>query len=182
MQRVQPFPVAVALSFILIILLSICVLLHLLFSPATWPMVRLWEILLPGFTWISTLSFFLAVLEIFFIAFYIAYVFVPLYNFFNERIRPKEGTEMKPLRFKPVALTVASFGAITYVLCVVFDFIFPQWAMNELWEILLPGFTWISVKDFFIGLVGVALYGIYIAAVFVPLYNNFYRTELPEVK
>ncbi len=89
---------------------------------------------------------------------------------------------MKPLRFKPIALTVTAFGAITYILCVLFDLIFPQWATYQIWEILLPGFIWISWSSFFIGLVGIIGYGIYIAAVFVPIYNFFRSDKLPELK
>ncbi|MDQ7066451.1 MAG: DUF5676 family membrane protein [candidate division KSB1 bacterium] len=182
MHRIQPFPVAVALSFILLILFSVCVLLHLVFSTTAWPMVKFWEVILVGFSWVSTLSYFVAVLEIFVIAFYVAYVFVSLYNFFNDRFPAKEEEAMKPLRFKPVAFAITGLGIITYILCFLFDLVFPAMSMVAIWEIVLPGFKGLDLKSFFIGLIDVTLYGIYIAAVFVPLYNNFYSTELPEVK
>lgn len=183
MRRLEPFPVAVALSFIFLILYGICVLLHWLLPETAWPMYRWWEMTLIGFTWITTLNFFLGALELFIGGFYVGYTLVPLYNYFNHRFPAREGEKiMRPLRFKPVALAVTTFGVITYILCLVFDLIFPQWAMYKIWEILLPGFTWISWGSFFIGLAGVIVYGFYIAAVFVPLYNNFSGTKLPEVK
>ncbi|MFQ5705999.1 MAG: DUF5676 family membrane protein [bacterium] len=89
---------------------------------------------------------------------------------------------MRPLRLKPIALAVTSFAVITYILCIVFDLILSKYAMNELWKILLPGFTGLNWSSFFIGLVGVIGYGIYITVVFVPIYNFFRSDNLPELK
>lgn len=89
---------------------------------------------------------------------------------------------MNVLRFKPVALALIAFGLVTYILCIVFDLIFPQWAMYKFWEILLPGFTWITWGSFFVGGLGVLIYGIYIAAIFVPIYNYFQKGTYPELK
>jgi hypothetical protein len=47
--------------------------------------------------------------------------------------------------------------------------------MHAAWEQLLPGFKFISVSSFFLGLVEAYLYGWYIALVFVPLYQLFNR-------
>lgn len=65
------------------------------------------------------------------------------------------------------------FLAITFVLCVGFDFLFPQVAMYRSWQALLPGFTWISWSSFLLGLVESYGYGWYIALIWVPLYNVF---------
>lgn len=65
------------------------------------------------------------------------------------------------------------FLAISYTLCVVFDLLFPEHAMYEAWQKLLPGFEWISWKSFFIGLVESYGYGWYFALIWVPLYNVF---------
>lgn len=181
MNRIQPYPVAVALSFIFLILYAVCVLLHYLLPEVSWPMYRIWEMTLPGFTWLTTTSLLLGILEMFIAAFYVAYTVIPVYNYCDQRFSQEEGEKtMKALRLKPVAAAVVTFGVITYILCVIFDFIFPRWAMYQLWEILLPGFTWISWGSFFIGLIGVIVYGIYIAAVFVPVYNYFRGNNLPE--
>jgi len=63
------------------------------------------------------------------------------------------------------------FLAITFALCVSFDLLFPQYAMNAAWQVLFPGFEWISIKSFLIGLVEAWAYGWYFALIWVPLYN-----------
>jgi len=184
MKRLQPYPVAIALSFVFLVLYLICIGLHyLLPGSSTWQMSRLWEMILVGFTWLTTTSLFLGVLEVFVAGFYVAYTLVPLYNYFDQRFNAQEGGQtMRPLRFKPVALAFIGFGLITYILCFVFDLIFPKWAMTEIWTILLPGFTGLNWSSFFVGLIGIVGYGLYVAAVFVPIYNFFRTEQLPELK
>ncbi|MFV2055612.1 MAG: DUF5676 family membrane protein [Thiohalomonadales bacterium] len=63
--------------------------------------------------------------------------------------------------------------AILFVLCVVFDFIFPDHAMYETWQRLLPGFEWISLKSIFIGFVESYAYGWLLAIIWTPIYNVF---------
>lgn len=65
------------------------------------------------------------------------------------------------------------FLAITFVLCVVFDLLFPAHAMFQAWQKLLPGFHWLSVGSFFLGLIESYAYGWYIALIWAPLYNVF---------
>lgn len=72
-------------------------------------------------------------------------------------------------------LSLGSFFALTFVLCVLFDLWFPALAMNPAWAPLLPGFTWISWPSFVLGLIEAFAYGWYIALVFGPLYNFFAR-------
>jgi cytochrome c biogenesis protein CcdA len=78
-------------------------------------------------------------------------------------------------RFSLLAIGHATslFLVISYVLCVAFDLVFPEHAMYEAWQKLLPGFEWISWKSFFIGLVEAYGYGWYFALIWVPLYNVF---------
>jgi hypothetical protein len=45
--------------------------------------------------------------------------------------------------------------------------------MYQSWQALLPGFTWISWRSFFLGLVESYGYGWYLALIWVPLYNVF---------
>lgn len=83
---------------------------------------------------------------------------------------------MISLRFTPVALSLGLFLAISYTLCVVWGLIFPgTGAMQRLMEAGLPWFTWLSWGSYVLGLVEAFLYGIYGAAVFVPLYNGLSR-------
>jgi len=63
--------------------------------------------------------------------------------------------------------------AISFVLCVGFDFAFPEHAMYQSWQKLLPGFEWISWNSFLLGAVEAYGYGWYIALVWVPLHNFF---------
>jgi hypothetical protein len=65
------------------------------------------------------------------------------------------------------------FLAITFVVCVGFDLLFPAHAMYQSWQHLLPGFQWISWKSFFLGAIESYGYGWYVALIWVPLYNVF---------
>jgi hypothetical protein len=77
------------------------------------------------------------------------------------------------LNWRTVGISLGLLFAISYVLCVAYDLIFPGNTMYQAWTRLLPGFEWISWKSFLLGLFESFLYGIYIALVFVPLYNFF---------
>jgi hypothetical protein len=65
------------------------------------------------------------------------------------------------------------FLAISFVLCVGFDLLFPEHAMYRAWRDLLPGFEWLSWRSFFVGLIQAYVYGWYFALVWVPIYNVF---------
>ncbi len=60
---------------------------------------------------------------------------------------------------------------IIFILCVCFDFIFPEHAMYQAWQKLLPGFEWISWSSFLLGAIESYTYGWYIALIWVPIYN-----------
>jgi len=70
-------------------------------------------------------------------------------------------------------MSLGIFLAVTYVLCVGFDLIFPGQAMYETWLRLLPGVTWLTWPSFFLGLVESFAYGWYVALIFAPLFNFF---------
>ncbi|MEK6599005.1 MAG: DUF5676 family membrane protein [Deltaproteobacteria bacterium] len=80
----------------------------------------------------------------------------------------------RPLNIKVVGLSLGSFLSITFILCVVYDLIFPGSQMYQSWIKLLPGFKWLTLTSFFLGIIESFFYGIYIALVFVPLYNLFH--------
>ena len=71
------------------------------------------------------------------------------------------------------------FLTITYVLCVGFDLIFPDYAMNGAWIGLMPGMTWLSVPSFLLGLVWAFLYGWYGALLFGGLFNAIAARTYP---
>lgn len=75
---------------------------------------------------------------------------------------------------------LALFSALVYVLCVAWDGIFSGWAMRSVWAAALPGFDWLSVGDFFLGLVEAYAYGWIAAALFVPIWNTIGQAERPQ--
>lgn len=87
---------------------------------------------------------------------------------------------MKALSIKTVGLSVSALIVVTYVLCVLFDLIWPGWAMYRVWQVLFPGFGW-SLAGFVTGLVEAILYGFYVAIVFVPVYNYLNRREVEAI-
>ncbi len=91
----------------------------------------------------------------------------------------EHGSAARPEKM-PMRLSISAFGnalgvflAITFVLCVLFDLAFPDFAMNRIWAPLLPGFVWLSWSSVLIGLVESFIYGWYVAIIFVPLYSFF---------
>ena len=72
-------------------------------------------------------------------------------------------------------MSLGLFLALTFVFCVGFDLLFPGQAMYQSWLRLLPGFTWLTWRSFFLGLIESFAYGWYVALVFGPLFNFFAR-------
>jgi hypothetical protein len=81
-------------------------------------------------------------------------------------------TSMRRLDGKVLGAAMAAFLAIAYLLCVVHDLVFGQ-SMYRAWTALLPGFAWISLASFCLGLAEVIVYGMFFGLVFAPLYNFF---------
>ena len=75
------------------------------------------------------------------------------------------------LSLSAIGHATSLFLLITFILCVGFDFIFPDHAMYEAWQKLLPGFKWISWESFFLGMLETYSYGWYFALIWVPIYN-----------
>lgn len=80
----------------------------------------------------------------------------------------EEVSTRKSLRYLPVAVALAGFLAVSFAVCVAWDAVFPQWAMRSTWVPLLPGFEWLSVASFVLGLAETVVYGFWLALV-VPL-------------
>lgn len=74
------------------------------------------------------------------------------------------------------------FLAITFILCVSFDLLFPHFAMYQTWQSMLPGFKWISWRSFFLGLIESYGYGWYMTLIWVPLYNVFSAGRRPALR
>lgn len=80
------------------------------------------------------------------------------------------------LRIFPLGNSLSLVLAISYLLCVGFGLMAPEsMRMYLAWAPLLPGFEWLTLPGFIIGLVEAYLYGWYLAVLFVPLYRWFNR-------
>lgn len=85
---------------------------------------------------------------------------------------------MNTLSIKPVAFSLTLFLVITYIICIIFDLVFPGLSMARIWEILLPWFESSSWPGFFIGLIWIFFYGLYASVLYVTLYNIFNREKV----
>jgi hypothetical protein len=84
-MKTLPFrPIAWTLTIFAGVIFTLDMLLGLLF-PNWWVMQKLYEFLLPGFTFISWGTFFLGLVESLISGFLVAVLFVPLYNYFAGR-------------------------------------------------------------------------------------------------
>ena len=83
---------------------------------------------------------------------------------------------MNQLNIRVVTWSLASFTLLSYLMCVVYGLIVPEsFHMVRFLEIALPGFKWLTVGGFFIGLVESFLYGVYVGLVFTPIYNFYHK-------
>ncbi len=74
---------------------------------------------------------------------------------------------------KLATLTTACWSLVLYVNCVLWGLVTPDVLhMHGLLEHLLPGFVWISLPMFFLGLAESFLFGAYAAAIFAWIYNK----------
>ena len=81
--RLPVFVLGMSLGLFLGITFILCVGFDLVFPDHA--MYRVWQPLLPGFTWLTWPSFFLGLVESVAYGWYVALVFGPLYNFFASR-------------------------------------------------------------------------------------------------
>jgi hypothetical protein len=83
---------------------------------------------------------------------------------------------MPPLNWKVMTWSLGLFAAVTFVLCVVYGLVMPRALhLTQLLEITLPGFRWLSVGSFILGLVETFLYGAYVGLVFTGIHNAVRR-------
>ena len=82
---------------------------------------------------------------------------------------------MKRLTVRGTALSLALFLDVSFALCVAWGLLLQQFHAKSvpLLEMLIPGFTWLTWQSFILGLVWSTLLGVYIAVIFVPLFNYF---------
>lgn len=80
------------------------------------------------------------------------------------------------LNIKVVTWSLALFGVVTYLVCIVYGLIVPEpFHMTTFLETVFPGFHWLTLAGFFIGLAESFLYGAYAGLVYVPIHNALAR-------
>lgn len=83
---------------------------------------------------------------------------------------------MHPLNLKVMIWSWSLFGGATFVACVVYGLIVPAaFHASPLLEQLLPGFRWLSLGSFLLGVVETLIYGAYAGAVFTLIHNAVLR-------
>ena len=79
------------------------------------------------------------------------------------------------LLVKTVGNATSLFLALSFVLCVGLSLLFSMRLMSSALQMWLPGFVWLTVPSFLLGLVESYAYGWFIAVLWVPLYHLFAR-------
>lgn len=85
------------------------------------------------------------------------------------------------LSTKTWSMTLSAWCAVTFVLCIGWCSVAPEgWHVRPLLEMLLPGFTWLTVGSFTLGLLESALFGAYSGALLALLHNALARGTASE--
>ncbi|MBI2379507.1 MAG: hypothetical protein HYV16_01950 [Gammaproteobacteria bacterium] len=80
------------------------------------------------------------------------------------------------LNIKLVSWSLGLFAAFSFVLCVVYGLIAPaSLHMAPFLEMVLPGFRWLTLPGFLLGLVETFLYGVYAGMAYCAIYNLLRR-------
>ena len=80
------------------------------------------------------------------------------------------------LNIKVVSWALATTTLISFLVCVSYGLATPESLhMHAFLEQVLPGFKWLTLPGFLIGLIESFLYGAYAGLVYVPVYNFFAR-------
>ncbi len=87
------------------------------------------------------------------------------------------------LSAKTWALALATWFGVTFVLCVAWCAAAPDgWHARAFLEMALPGFVWLSVGSFALGLAESIALGAYSGALFAVLHNVFARDPARETR
>lgn len=80
---------------------------------------------------------------------------------------------------KATALAIGVLGALFFVICILWYYVLPaelQQLHVDLLRVSLPGFTWLTVGTFILGLVESFVYGFVAGYLFAVLYNTFLKS------
>jgi hypothetical protein len=99
MKRLTIRGTALALGLFFDATFALCALWGLVLPQRWETMAKIWEAVLPGFTWLTPTSFLLGLVEAFLYGWYVAVVFVPLFNYFEggrraEAVQPTAAREV----------------------------------------------------------------------------------------
>ncbi|WP_054007417.1 DUF5676 family membrane protein [Cypionkella psychrotolerans] len=83
--------------------------------------------------------------------------------------------EFRPLSIVPLGFTLSVFFAVSFILCLLAALVLPTQGMRMVFDAVFPGFVWLTAKGVVLGLFWAAFYGWYIAVLFVPIRNYFFR-------
>ena len=80
------------------------------------------------------------------------------------------------LSIKTVSLSLGLTFAVSFVVCVIWGLVLPESLhMHKFLELVLPGFTWLSIGSAVLGLIESFLFGAYFGLIYVPIYNFLNR-------
>lgn len=80
------------------------------------------------------------------------------------------------LNIRVVTWALGTFTLFSYLVCIAYGLVVPQSLhMHQFLEITLPGFKWLTVWRFLLGVVESFLYGVYAGLVYTPFYNFFHK-------
>lgn len=183
-KKLEPYPIASALFYVFTILYIVCIGVKLILVSigieGFWHMHKIWQIILPWFSGLNSLSIVIGLLEVSLGSYLIGYIIVPVYNLLTKRKVSEHKIEVKPIivRFKTLFVTFAVYASILFTLCLVYDLIIPaEYQMLSLWKSLLPGFTGLNFVSYLIGLGVILIYSAYTAFIFSKTINNFEKSE-----
>lgn len=80
------------------------------------------------------------------------------------------------INVKVLTWSLGLFAALSFVVCVLYGLIAPESLhMHSALETILPGFRWLTISGFGVGLVESFLYGVYGGLVFGSIYNALWK-------
>lgn len=184
-KKLEPYPIASALFYIFTVLYIVCFGVKLILGSfgigGFWHMHEIWEIILPWFSGLDSLSMVIGLLEVSLGSYLIGYIVVPAYNFLARKKIGQHKLAIKPIivRFKTLFLTFAVFVSILFTLCLIYDLVVPlEYQMLDLWKLLIPGFTGLDFVSYLIGLGVIIIYSAYTAFIFSKTLNFFEKSEI----
>ena len=185
MKKLEPYPIASALFYIFAVLYGVCIGVGLILPSLGindfWHMHKIWEIILPWFNGLDSLSIVIGFLEVSLVSYLIGYIIVPIYNLMVRKKVSEHKIEIKPIivRFKTLFTTFALYIILLFTLCLIYDLIVPdEYQMLVLWKLLIPGFTGLTFFNYLVGLGVLLIYSAYFAFIFSKTLDFFEKSEL----